>query len=89
MWIVRFSKRALKQKEKLPKKQQELLFRLMKDMQLGGPVRRDWPNYSTLGDKNIHHCHLSYSWVACWKMENQELQLIEIYYAGSRENAPY
>ncbi len=35
-----------------------------------------------------HHCHLARKWVACWRMEEGTIE-IEVYYAGSRENAPY
>ena len=35
-----------------------------------------------------YHCHLAYSWVACWRHEKYTIT-IEVYYAGSRENAPY
>lgn len=44
-------------------------------------------NYSKLGPDN-YHCHLSRKWVACWTNENGTLT-IEVYYAGSRESAPY
>ena len=35
---------------------------------------------------NEYHCHLSYHWVACWRHEKETIE-IEVYYAGSRENA--
>jgi hypothetical protein len=35
-----------------------------------------------------HHCHPSRKWVACWRHENDTIE-IEVYYAGSRESAPY
>lgn len=35
-----------------------------------------------------YHCHLKYNWVACWIWEKGTF-IVEIYYAGSRENAPY
>lgn len=38
--------------------------------------------------KNKYHCHLSYHWVACWQETVKGIEL-EVYYAGSRENAPY
>lgn len=50
-------------------------------------MQKNWPNYSKLGDSK-YHCHLAYSWVACWSYEKGEIK-IEVYYAGSRENAPY
>ena len=89
VWAVSFSSKAAKQKEKLPGNQQAILALLVRDLQLNGPVQKGWKNYSTLGDKNTHHCHLSYKWVACWEVKDKELKLINVYYAGSRENAPY
>jgi hypothetical protein len=47
-----------------------------------------WQNYSPLG-KNKHHCHLTYSYVACWEEVQGEIRLLEVYYVGSREDAPY
>jgi mRNA-degrading endonuclease RelE of RelBE toxin-antitoxin system len=46
-----------------------------------------WRNFSKLGG-NRYHCHLTYHYVACWTCE-KETVTIEVYYAGSRENAPY
>ena len=53
-----------------------------------GPVRGNWPNYSKLADGS-HHCHLDYSHVACWRETSQGIQIVEIYYVGSRKDAPY
>jgi mRNA-degrading endonuclease RelE of RelBE toxin-antitoxin system len=88
MWQVTFTGKAAKGAERMPQREQEILFRLVQDLKHSGPVQPRWKNYSRLG-KGEHHCHLSYKWVACWRVENDEVRLIEIYYAGSRENAPY
>jgi mRNA-degrading endonuclease RelE of RelBE toxin-antitoxin system len=87
-WTVLFTSKAAKQVAKLPKKERDLLALLVRDMQLNGAVQASWKNYSKLG-KDTYHCHLSYKWVACWRMEDNKLKVIEVYYAGSRENAPY
>lgn len=87
-WTVGFTSKADKQAGKLPRKERDLLALLVREMQLSGPVRSNWKNYSKLG-KDTHHCHLSYRWVACWRVENNEMKVIEVYYVGSRENAPY
>ena len=87
-WTVKFTAKAKKQTDKLPKRERDILITLTRDLQLSGAVLPDWPNYSKLGG-NRYHCHLSYKWVACWTIENKEIKLIEIYYVGSRENAPY
>jgi len=71
----------------MPVKEQKLFANLVEDLELKGPIRTEWPNFSKLG-KNEYHCHLSYSWVACWREEGQQME-IEVYYAGSHEKAPY
>jgi mRNA-degrading endonuclease RelE of RelBE toxin-antitoxin system len=88
VWEVGFSNKARKQKEKLAVREQELLFKLVVDLINEGPAQYRWPNYSKL-ESDTYHCHLNRKWVACWKVENDHVKLIEIYYVGSRENAPY
>ncbi|MBN1499001.1 MAG: hypothetical protein JW982_02510, partial [Spirochaetes bacterium] len=66
---------------------QQKLFNLIEDLIEKGPIRSDWPNYSKLSE-NEYHCHLARKWVACWFHEKNTLT-IEVYYAGSREKAPY
>jgi len=80
-------KHVQKNFEKMPKPIQKVFRDLIIDLELKGPIQPEWPNYSKLG-KNEHHCHLSHKWVACWKHENNSI-VIEVYYAGSREDAPY
>ena len=88
-WVVRLKKS--KQLKKLDRKKKQdisdLLMRLVKDLKTTGPVQGKWSNYSKLSDGS-HHCHLTYSFVACWKETKKGLE-IEVYYVGSRENAPY
>lgn len=89
---VRYKKKVEKQINKLPRKMKQRLFALINDLQDMGPVRRNWPNYSELGKLKggtvKHHCHLNPSWVACWT-HTEKTTLIEVYYVGSRESAPY
>ena len=72
---------------KMPRREQGIFKRLIDELADQGPVRDKWPNYSKLGNIT-HHCHLSRKWVACWRHENDTIE-IEVYYAGSRESAPY
>lgn len=91
-WNVEFTKKAEKQLKRLPERIQLIVATLVKDIELNGPVRIDWPNYSKLGGKNTHHCHIKDgrpSYVACWEVTNKEIKLVEVYYVGTRENAPY
>ena len=87
MYQVRIGKPFLRRVEKLPFRIQQKLGDLVQDLQFNGPIQPQWPNFSRLGPGK-YHCHLSYSWVACWYHEKGTLQ-IEVYYAGSRQDAPY
>jgi mRNA-degrading endonuclease RelE of RelBE toxin-antitoxin system len=90
-WRVVFSNKARKQKEQLPPRVQALLFQLAREIETGGPVRGDWPNYSKLSG-DLHHCHLKKgnpTYVAVWREERNEIRLVEVIYAGTHEKAPY
>lgn len=72
---------------KLPNRVQRKFFALIEDLRDGGPVQSRWPNYSKLAEGR-YHCHLEYHYVACWRCEGDQV-IIEVYYVGSREDAPY
>ena len=80
-------RRVLKSAAKMPAAERKTLRSLVEELALSGPIQSGWPNYSKLG-ANEYHCHLSYHWVACWRHEKGTIE-IEVYYAGSRENAQY
>lgn len=64
---------------------------LIRDMELHGPIRGDWPNFSALAD-NRYHCHLKKghpTYVAIWEVMDKEIKLIEVIYAGTHEKASY
>ena len=84
---VSIKKKVNKGLKKLPKNVQQLLFLLIEDLISDGPVQKEWNNFSPLG-KGKYHCHLTYHHVACWTCDKEEIK-IEVYYAGSREKAPY
>jgi mRNA-degrading endonuclease RelE of RelBE toxin-antitoxin system len=87
-WDVTFTKKAARQRDKLAPRERAVLDFLLFDLQLSGPVQPSWPNYSKFGEGE-HHCHLRHKWVACWRVNAAKIELIEVYYVGSRENAPY
>ena|SRR5579871_803062 len=73
-----------------------LQFRLLYvDLENKGPVATDWPNYSKLrGKKGIdrRHCHLKKgnpTYVCCWEVKDKRRKIIEVYYVGTHEKAPY
>lgn len=78
----------MKRIERAPESIQILFDELVENLEEKGPIqKKTWPNFSDLG-KGKYHCHLAYSWVACWYCEAKTVE-IEVYYAGSREGAPY
>ncbi|TVR94354.1 MAG: hypothetical protein EA428_00450 [Spirochaetaceae bacterium] len=86
-WRVFFRRKVEKQVRTMPRREQIRFANLVEDLVRKGPIRTEWRNFSRLSDRE-YHCHLSYSWVACWRVEDGEME-IEVYYAGSREKAPY
>jgi mRNA-degrading endonuclease RelE of RelBE toxin-antitoxin system len=91
LWTVEFTDRARKQKQKLPRRVQETLFQLVRDIEVSGPVRGDWPNYSKLSGGE-HHCHLKKgkpTYVAIWREDKGRIRFVEVVYVGTHEKAPY
>ena len=87
MYNVIIKRKLLRNIRKMPEQIQKKMANLVEDLRDKGPIRNDWPNYGKLGPER-YHCHLAYHWVACWHWEKDTIT-IEVYYAGSRENAPY
>jgi mRNA-degrading endonuclease RelE of RelBE toxin-antitoxin system len=90
-WTVTYSRKAAKQRQRLPVKVQAILDALILDIQNNGPVRGNWSNYSKLSGTN-HHCHLKKgnpTFVAIWWETNKEIKIVEVTYAGTHEKAPY
>ncbi|MDR0339732.1 MAG: cytotoxic translational repressor of toxin-antitoxin stability system [Desulfovibrio sp.] len=89
-WHVALSRKAAKTFPKLPERVKKIPALLIADIEEGGPVRGDWPNYSKLG-LNTHHCHLKkgkLTYVAVW-VETEIGVQVEVTYAGTHEKAPY
>lgn len=91
LWTVNFTKKTYKQFLGLPKTVQLKLRALVSEMQVGGPVRGNWKNYGKLGDGR-HYCHLKSgqpTYVVCWEVVGIKMKIIEVYYVGTHEKAPY
>jgi len=56
-WSVNLSKKVVKALNRLPENVKFSLIALIREIEVKGPVRGNWPNYSRLGS-NRHHCHL-------------------------------
>ncbi len=90
-WIVLLSRQAAKQIERLPLTVRRNLIALMREIEVNGPVRGNWPNYGPLG-KERHHCHLKKgrpTYVAIWEVVDKAVKVVEVTYAGTHERAPY
>ena len=75
----------------MPNNVKKQLFLLLKEIEISGPVRGNWPNYSKLG-KNRHHCHIKKgrpTYVAVWEEQDAAIKIVEVVYAGSHEKATY
>lgn len=96
-WLVVFSSAARKQYEKLKRSGSkrpsiiDTVDLLAIELAERGPHLPDWPHFSSL-KKHVFHCHLKKgqpTYVACWKMADKEKKVIEVYYVGTHEGAPY
>jgi len=85
---IRLKKSVLKNLRKLPAVIRERFDLLALILRNDGPAgAHSFQNYSKLSNTE-YHCHLNRSYVACWRHEKKTIT-IEVYYVGSREDAPY
>lgn len=88
VYEVRIKKKVLKTLRGLPENIRERFDLLVRVLVQSGPTGPHiFQNYSKLSDDE-YHCHLTHHYVACWQLEKETIT-IEVYYVGSRENAPY
>jgi mRNA-degrading endonuclease RelE of RelBE toxin-antitoxin system len=92
-WIVTYSKKAGKQYNDLPPAVQDRLDLLTAELELLGPFRHNWKNYSKLeGGTQRYHCHIKKgkpTYVAVWEVVDDQVRLVEVTYVGTHEKAPY
>ena len=96
-WKVFFTSSAEKQARKLPTNVREVLARLIRDLEQDGPIQKEWSHFSPLKKgrnipQNSYHCHIKSgrpTYVVCWLIQDKKIQIIEVYYVGTHENAPY
>jgi mRNA-degrading endonuclease RelE of RelBE toxin-antitoxin system len=94
LWAVGFSKKAGKQKSRLPQNVLDRLAALVKELILEGPVQHEWLNYGKLKGKkgDYHHCHVHGghpTYVVVWQVLDRQVRIMEIRYAGTHENLNY
>lgn len=92
-WIVQVTSKARKQIEKLPESIRLAYITLARELTEAGPYRNNWNHFGKLrGSKNTYHCHIASgrpTYVACWEVKDKSIRLMEIYYVGTHEGAPY
>ena len=89
IWTVEIKRKVKRRLYKLPEDIQEKALALAIDLRKHGKnPGKKWKNFSSLSETTFH-CHLSYSYVACWEVIDEKIRLMEVYYVGSREDAPY
>lgn len=98
MWSVNFSRDGAKHYNKLKRSGQkkpsivDVIDALVLDLKAHGPILFEWPNYGKIQDDNYHHCHLKKgrpTYVACWRVINEQFKEIEVFYVGTHESTPY
>lgn len=92
-WEVDFTRDALKQTKKLPLNVVAELRILVTEIKDSGPLRHNWKNFSKFkGSENKYHCHIKAgrpTYVVCWEVTSKKIKIVEIYYVGTHEKAPY
>ena len=96
-WKIEFTAKARKQVAKLSTQARDALRLLVLDLESRGPnPGSEWLNYSKLkGTKkqvDFRHCHLikgKPTYVCCWAVIDKKSRVIEVYYVGTHEKAPY
>ena len=89
-----FAAKARKQASKLPARIAERLDALQLTIEAFGPVLPDLIHFGKLKNRKgeIYHCHLNKgrpTYVAVWAVQDRTVQLVEVIYVGTHENAPY
>ena len=94
-WMVTLSRNALKQAKKLDRRTFRVFDLLVEGLVMNGPVPGSrWLSYGRLVGKkgeDKRHCHLRKgrpTYVCCWSVDKKQ-RLIEVYYVGTHEKAPY
>ena len=86
-----FSRKAGKQFSRLSKRIKDDIDALVLDLEYDGPMQPQWNNFPKLS-KNEYHCHVKKghpTYVICWRVTDKKEKLMEVYYVGTHEKAPY
>ncbi len=90
-WVVQWKRKIDRKLSELPTEVEKQFRVLVREIQVAGPVRGNWKNYGKLSPGK-HHCHLKSgrpTYVVCWEVVDKKVQIVEVYYVGTHEKAPY
>ncbi len=95
-WMIQYTNKASKQVGRLNRHAFEAVRLLVKDLQNNGPAPgKKWSHYGKLRaakKEDRRHCHLNQgkpTYVCCWAVIDKKLKILEVYYVGTHEKAPY
>lgn len=95
-WNIIINKKTKKNLDKLPKRVVFVLQTLTKELACKGMnPGPQWPNLGKIKGRSgqtLWHCHLikgKPTYVCCWELIDKQEKLIEVYYVGTHEKAPY
>lgn len=90
-WTVDIAGQAKKADRNLSNLAKDAFALLLKELMFDGPYRSNWSNYAKMPKEN-YHCHIKKgrpTYVVCWRIINKKQKIMEVYYAGTHEKAPY
>lgn len=90
-WNIEIVGQAKKAPKLLSKDAAESYAYLLIEIEELGPYRSNWPNYTKMkGSLDNYHCHIEKGiYVACWRITDKKQKMVEIFYVGTHEKAPY
>ena len=91
-WEVVVTKKVQRQYDGLPKRAKDAVIALLRDIEINGPRRGNWPNFGKLVNQKCYHCHLKKgtpTYVALWAVDKGKVRVVEVIYVGTHEKAPY
>lgn len=95
-WTIKINRSAIKQLKQSTERLSLIVRSLVNDLEVNGPCPgKYWPNYSKLKGRKSQdkrHCHLikgKPTYVCCWEVVSKREKIIEVYYVGTHEKAPY
>lgn len=92
-WTILIVSQAKKAHKNLSKKAALSFAAFLLELECLGPYRSQWVNYTKMkNSEENYHCHIytgKPTYVVCWRITHKKQKIIEVYYVGTHEKAPY